>query len=132
MYGSRSIRNTDDSIHSVQTQSGVQVGMNVNKQKLGSSPEYDLDIVAQVEYTEASSTNIHGTGFLESEFVGVGATVTWQSTDNVYIDAQALIGFGSVDFSSSLSGDLAEGVGFNSINLGVEVGQEISVAEGSA
>ena len=83
-------------------------------------------INAQYGKISTDVSSIYGTGSIDSDGYGLGATLTWYGDSGFYVDAQAQATWYDSDLTSDVLGSLVDGNdGFGYV-LGIETGQRMS------
>lgn len=93
------------------------------------------DLIAGVTLRYGSSfaqlDSVNGTGSIEANGFGIGASLTWFGTNGFYVDANGAIDFVSIDATSQGGGTLLDGHDDEVYSASIEIGQRIALAGGT-
>lgn len=100
---------------------------------LGNSAGGDLIAGVTLRYgsTFAQLDSLNGTGSIEANGFGIGASLTWFGTNGFYVDANGAIDFVSIDATSQGGGTLLDGHDDEVYSASIEIGQRIALAGGT-
>jgi outer membrane autotransporter protein len=107
---------------------GLQAGFDLPVEP-GEDGQWVLGLTAQTGNTSADIATMTGTGAINAESLGVGATATWHGYNDLYVDLQGQVNWASVDYSSSLHGQLAEDELARTAAASIEVGRRFALDE---
>ncbi len=82
-----------------------------------------LGVTAQYEKLNTNIINSLGTGSIDAEGMGVGATATWYGNSGGYLDTQGQVNWIDADYASSAGGSLIDGHTSKAYALSIEIGQ---------
>lgn len=105
---------------------GAQVGWDYSVEERDSG-YWVLGLTAQYGTMGSAVTNDFGSGSIDAEGFGIGATGTWYGNNGTYFDAQAQINWLDSDYGSSAAGTLISGQSATAYALGVEVGHRFEL-----
>ena len=91
-----------------------------------------LGVTGQYGTTDANVVDAMGTASIDSEGYGVGATVTFDSTNGTYVDLQGQVTWIESDFVTAANGDLAKGVDGQAYAFSVGVGHRFAMNDNTA
>jgi len=107
---------------------GLQAGFDLPVEP-GEEGQWVLGLTAQTGNTSASITTATGSGNIEADSLGVGATATWYGHNDFYVDLQGQVNWASMDYASSLDSTLANGELARTVSASVEVGRRFALDE---
>lgn len=81
--------------------------------------------------TFAQLDSVNGTGSIEANGFGIGASLTWFGTNGFYVDANGAVDFVSIDAKSQGGGTLLDGHDDEVYSASIEIGQRIALAGGT-
>lgn len=110
---------------------GLQAGVDFAIEP-GAAGQWVLGATAQYGTTNGDVVNATGTGSIDTEGYGVGATATWYGNSGTYVDVQGQVNWLEMDVASSASGQLVDGGNATTYALSVEVGHRFEVSANSA
>jgi outer membrane autotransporter protein len=84
-----------------------------------------LGLTAQAGTLDADAYSLTGSGSLETEGYGVGATATWHGNDGIYADFQGQLNFLENDYSTGILGDFVGDGDAEMLSLSVELGHRL-------
>ena len=105
---------------------GLQAGIDYDVEA-GGDGLWVLGVTGQYGKLNSSVTNALGSGSIDAEGFGLGATATWYGTKGTYVDLQAQANWISSDMSSSAAGTLASGELSKAYALSAEVGHRFEL-----
>ncbi|WJY20824.1 autotransporter outer membrane beta-barrel domain-containing protein [Fontisubflavum oceani] len=111
------------------TQTGVQAGADFDLETNGIG-RWVVGATVQYGQISANISSAGGTGQIDADGYGIGATGTWFSGSGMYLDFQGQMNWISSDMSSSTSGNLITGHKSQALALSAEVGQQFTLPGG--
>ncbi|WP_162183550.1 autotransporter outer membrane beta-barrel domain-containing protein [Halocynthiibacter namhaensis] len=113
------------------------VGVDSNKFSIQAGVDYAIDPSATGQWVFGATAQYGkisgdiaaalGTGSIDAEGFGLGATATWYGSQGMYVDIQGQFNSVSSDYTSSANGLRAEGVHSRTYALSVETGKRIAL-----
>ncbi|MES0828467.1 autotransporter outer membrane beta-barrel domain-containing protein [Ruegeria sp. SCP11] len=92
--------------------------------------QWVLGLTAQATQVNSNLSSRSDSGSVSADGYGVGATATWYGQRGTYVDLQSQLNWVSADYSSSVSGELANSESTRVFSMSVEAGHEIELANG--
>jgi outer membrane autotransporter protein len=111
-------------------QYGVQAGVDMAMEP-SANGQFVVGMNAQYGSMSANITNALGSGKIEAEGFGIGATATWYGNQGTYVDAQAQVNWLDTDIASSAAGALTSDHLVKTAAVSLEVGHRFAMSETS-
>lgn len=120
---------SDDGISYESAQTGLQAGADFDLETNGIG-RWVVGATMQYGQISADMSGASGTGQIDADGYGIGATGTWFSGTGLYLDFQGQANWISSDIASSAAGTLATGHDSQTLAISSEIGQRITLAGG--
>jgi len=106
---------------------GLQAGYDLAP-IVGAGGEWVLGVTGQYGQVNTDVSNAFGTGRIESDGYGLGATATWYGNSGTYVDLQGQLNWIDSDFSTAGGTTMRDGLSSTAHTLSVEIGHRYAMS----